>query len=342
MAPDGRDASQGRAAPAGAGQGTDRGAAAARRQGRDRLGRGLGHRRAREPSGSRRATSRAPSTSPRARAPARPTPMSTPTSIAEAAGGRDKRVILVCGQGNRSARTADALHNEHGFERVASVIGGVKLWDDLGYPVEGEIVVGADDVELEGSMEGDTTEAGTPKIEHIKKKIEQLSPEQAQKEIEAGGDAVLIDTRDATSTRGPPRGRRSWFPRTRSPSGHRAEVAPDTSRRVILYCAPATARPARRTARRSSATRTPPPSPAASRSGEAQGLPVVVPEGMSSEQRERYSRHTLLPEVGVEGQIEASEREGAAAGRRRAGLADRPLPRRGRDRHDRDRRRRPR
>ena len=76
-------------------------------------------------------------------------------SVAEAAGGRDKRVILVCGEGNRSARTADALRNEHGFERVASVIGGVKLWDDLGYPVEGEVVVGADDVELEGSMEGD-------------------------------------------------------------------------------------------------------------------------------------------------------------------------------------------
>jgi rhodanese-related sulfurtransferase len=78
-------------------------------------------------------------------------------AIAEAAGGRDKRVILVCGEGNRSARTADALRNEHDFEKVASVIGGVKLWNDLGYPVEGEIAVGADDVELEGSMEGDTT-----------------------------------------------------------------------------------------------------------------------------------------------------------------------------------------
>ena len=77
--------------------------------------------------------------------------------IEAAAGGRDKRVILVCGQGNRSARTADALRNEHCFERAASVIGGVKLWNDLGYPIEGEIVVGADDVELERSMEGDTT-----------------------------------------------------------------------------------------------------------------------------------------------------------------------------------------
>ena len=34
-----------------------------------------------------------------------------------------------------------------------------------------------------------------------------------------------------------------------------------------------------------------------------QGLPVVAAEGMTAEQRDRYSRHTLLPEVGVEGQL---------------------------------------
>jgi molybdopterin/thiamine biosynthesis adenylyltransferase len=32
-------------------------------------------------------------------------------------------------------------------------------------------------------------------------------------------------------------------------------------------------------------------------------LPVIAPEGLSAEQRMRYSRHTLLPEVGVEGQL---------------------------------------
>ncbi len=33
------------------------------------------------------------------------------------------------------------------------------------------------------------------------------------------------------------------------------------------------------------------------------GLPVVEAEGLTPEQRVRYSRHTLLPEVGVEGQL---------------------------------------
>ena len=39
-------------------------------------------------------------------------------------------------------------------------------------------------------------EAGTLKLEDIEKKIEQLSPEEAQKELEAGGDYVLLDTRE--------------------------------------------------------------------------------------------------------------------------------------------------
>src|SRR5918999_361350 len=34
-----------------------------------------------------------------------------------------------------------------------------------------------------------------------------------------------------------------------------------------------------------------------------QGLPVVEAEGLTAEQRDRYSRHTMLPEVGVEGQL---------------------------------------
>jgi rhodanese-related sulfurtransferase len=76
----------------------------------------------------------------------------------EKAGGRpEDRVILVCGQGNRSARTADALRNEHGFTNVASIIGGAKLWSDLGYPTDGEIAVGDEEAETHLEGEEDTT-----------------------------------------------------------------------------------------------------------------------------------------------------------------------------------------
>jgi rhodanese-related sulfurtransferase len=78
-------------------------------------------------------------------------------AIEKIGAGRQNRVILVCGQGNRSARTADALSNEHGFENVASIIGGAKLWSDLGYPVEGEIAVGVEDAETHLEGEEETT-----------------------------------------------------------------------------------------------------------------------------------------------------------------------------------------
>ena len=78
-------------------------------------------------------------------------------AVKEAGATSDDRVILVCGQGNRSARTADALHNEHGFTNVASIIGGSKLWSDLGYPIEGEIAIGDEEAETHLEGEEDTT-----------------------------------------------------------------------------------------------------------------------------------------------------------------------------------------
>jgi rhodanese-related sulfurtransferase len=74
-------------------------------------------------------------------------------AVREAGASPDDRVILVCGEGNRSARTADALRSEHGFTNVASIIGGARLWSELGYPIEGEIAVG--DEEAEAHLEGE-------------------------------------------------------------------------------------------------------------------------------------------------------------------------------------------
>jgi rhodanese-related sulfurtransferase len=80
-----------------------------------------------------------------------------PKSIAQAGAGPEDRVILVCGEGNRSARTADALRNEHGFTNVASIVGGLKLWSELGYPIEGEITDGEEEAEKHLEGEEDTT-----------------------------------------------------------------------------------------------------------------------------------------------------------------------------------------
>ena len=78
-------------------------------------------------------------------------------ALEKAGAGPDDRVILVCGEGNRSARTADALVNEHGYEKVASIIGGSKLWSELSYPIEGEIAIGTEEAETHLEGEEDTT-----------------------------------------------------------------------------------------------------------------------------------------------------------------------------------------
>jgi rhodanese-related sulfurtransferase len=78
-------------------------------------------------------------------------------AIESAGAGPGDRIIVVCGEGNRSARAADALVNEHGFSNVASIIGGSKLWSALGYPTEGEIAIGDEEAETHLEGEEDTT-----------------------------------------------------------------------------------------------------------------------------------------------------------------------------------------
>ena len=85
------------------------------------------------------------------------------------------------------------------------------------------------------------------------------------------------------------------------------EVAPDTSERLLLHC---------RTDNRSSRIAAELASLGYDDVGvveggivawENAGLPTVNASGLSREQRNRYSRHTLLPEVGVDGQLKLLE-----------------------------------
>ena len=82
-----------------------------------------------------------------------------------------------------------------------------------------------------------------------------------------------------------------------------ASAAPDKSARTILYC-----RSGNRSAIAAAQMQALGYENVASMAGgilawQEQGLPVVAAAGMTPEQRDRYSRHTLLPEVGVDGQL---------------------------------------
>ena len=135
--------------------------------------------------------------------------------------------------------------------------------------------------------------------------IEQISVEQAREEIERG-DVVLIDTREPFE-----------FSEARIegaklvPVGMVAaeieQAAPDKSARIVLHCA---AGMRSQTAAEQMAEMG--YTDLANVTGgimewQQKGYPVLSDSALTAEQRNRYSRHTLLPEVGVDGQVKLLE-----------------------------------
>jgi sulfur-carrier protein adenylyltransferase/sulfurtransferase len=133
------------------------------------------------------------------------------------------------------------------------------------------------------------------------KVVEEIEPFEAAQEIE-GGDVVLIDTREPHEYQEAHLENGRLVP----PGLLRDEIeaaAPDKSARTILYC-----RSGNRSYKAAEQMEALGYSDVASMAGgiiawQEQGLPVLATEGMTPEQRDRYSRHTLLPEVGVDGQL---------------------------------------
>jgi molybdopterin/thiamine biosynthesis adenylyltransferase/rhodanese-related sulfurtransferase len=135
----------------------------------------------------------------------------------------------------------------------------------------------------------------------VKAPVEEIEPFEAQQEIEGGG-VVLIDTREPHEYQEVHLENGKLVP----PLLLRDEIAtaaPDKSARTILYC-----RSGNRSYKAAEQMEALGYTDVASMAGgilawQEQGLPVVSASGMTAEQRDRYSRHTLLPEVGVDGQL---------------------------------------
>ncbi len=131
--------------------------------------------------------------------------------------------------------------------------------------------------------------------------VEEIEPFEAAQEIEGGG-VVLIDTREPHEYQEAHLDGGKLVP----PGLLRDEIAsaaPDKSARTILYC-----RSGNRSYKAAEQLEALGYTDVASMAGgilawQEQGLSVLATEGMTPEQRERYSRHTLMPEVGVDGQL---------------------------------------
>jgi sulfur-carrier protein adenylyltransferase/sulfurtransferase len=141
--------------------------------------------------------------------------------------------------------------------------------------------------------------------EQARARIEEITPDEASQEL-ASGDAALIDVRERHEWDESHLDGATLVPQL-TVADRIGEVVPDRSQRTLLYCASGN-----RSARAAAALADLGYENVASIEGgivrwAEEGLPVVATERLTTEQRMRYSRQTLLPEVGVEGQLKLLE-----------------------------------
>jgi len=148
-----------------------------------------------------------------------------------------------------------------------------------------------------------TRASGADLIAQAKAEIEEIQPTEAAAELDSGDDVAIVDVReqaefDERHIEGAIHVPRSYL------ESRFEQFVPDRSRRIILYCASGI--------RSALAAKTLAEDlgyeDVSSMAGgitlwRDRGLPVVTPRALTREQKERYSRHILVPEIGLEGQM---------------------------------------
>jgi molybdopterin/thiamine biosynthesis adenylyltransferase/rhodanese-related sulfurtransferase len=144
--------------------------------------------------------------------------------------------------------------------------------------------------------------SGAEFIKQVKSQIDEVDPSVVHDIVSNGNEAVVIDVRETDEFA------QGHLPGAKHvPRGHLESridgVVPDRSQRVILYCA---------SGNRSALAAKTMLDELGYESVESmtggytlwkdRGYEVDVPRTLSAEQRERYSRHLLIPEIGIEGQ----------------------------------------
>jgi molybdopterin/thiamine biosynthesis adenylyltransferase/rhodanese-related sulfurtransferase len=151
-------------------------------------------------------------------------------------------------------------------------------------------------------IETKTRASGADLIAQAKAEIEEVQPTEAAAELD-GGDATLVDVREQSEFDERHIEGAIHVPRSYLESRFEQHV-PDRSRRIILYCASGQ--------RSALAAKTLAEDlgyeDVSSMAGgitlwRDRGLPAVTPRALTQEQKERYSRHILVPEIGLEGQM---------------------------------------
>jgi molybdopterin/thiamine biosynthesis adenylyltransferase/rhodanese-related sulfurtransferase len=150
------------------------------------------------------------------------------------------------------------------------------------------------------------TPSGAEYIRQIKSQVEEVDPAQVSEHL--GNGIVLVDVRESPEWDAGHIPGAKHVPRGYLESRIEGAVGPDRAQEIVLYCASGQ--------RSALAAHT-----LADQLGyenvksmtggitlwKDRGYKVEVPKTLSAEQRERYSRHLLIPEIGLEGQTKLLE-----------------------------------
>jgi sulfur-carrier protein adenylyltransferase/sulfurtransferase len=150
------------------------------------------------------------------------------------------------------------------------------------------------------------TPSGAEYIRQIKSQVEEVDPAQVSEHL--GNGIVLVDVRESTEwDAGHIPGARH-VPRAYLESRIESTIGPDRDQEVVLYCASGqrSALAAHTLADQLGYTNV------KSMTGgitlwKDRGYKVETPKTLNAEQKERYSRHLLVPEIGLEGQTKLLE-----------------------------------
>ena len=148
--------------------------------------------------------------------------------------------------------------------------------------------------------------SGAEVIRQIKSQVEEVDPAQVSEHL--GNGIVLVDVRESTEWDAGHIPGAKHVPRAYLESRIEGAAGADRSQEIVLYCA---------TGQRSALaahtlTELLGYENVKSMTGgitlwKDRGYKVEVPKALSAEQRERYSRHLLIPEIGLEGQTKLLE-----------------------------------
>jgi molybdopterin/thiamine biosynthesis adenylyltransferase/rhodanese-related sulfurtransferase len=148
--------------------------------------------------------------------------------------------------------------------------------------------------------------SGAEYIRHIKSEVEEVDPAQVSEHL--GNGIILVDVRESTEWDAGHIPGAKHVPRGYLESRIEGAAGSDRSQEIVLYCASGQRSAlAAHTLKQQLGYENVKSMTGGITLWKDRGYKVEVPKSLSADQRERYSRHLLIPEIGLEGQTKLLE-----------------------------------